>query len=84
LIINFFKSYLSLLIIITEVSPPDNNPTVKELPMIKPIGRGTVLFTRKSKVYLFPRFCDPRQRNKINSIAVEIFSVKSCNLKNIK
>ena len=72
------------LIIRTEVSPPDSNPKVKEVPTKKPIGRDTVSFNRKFKLYFFPRFCDPRQRKKISNIAVAIFRVKSFNLKNIQ
>ena len=75
---------LSLLLIInTEVKPPDINPKVKDVPTIKPIGRSTVLFIRKSTLYLLFRFWDPRQRKKINNIAVAIFRVISCSLKNI-
>ena len=67
----------------TEVSPPDINPKVNEVPIKKPIGSVTVLLIRKFKLYLFPRFCDPRQRKKISNIAVAIFRVNSFNLKNI-
>ena len=66
-----------------EVRPPDSNPNVKEEPIKKPIGRGTLLFTRKSKLYLFARFCDPRQRNKISKIDVDKFRGRSFNLINI-
>ena len=66
-----------------EVNPPDINPKVNEVPIKNPIGRGTVLFTRKSKLYLFPKFCDPRQRKKSSNIDVRIFRDNSCNLKNI-
>ena len=63
--------------------PPDINPKVKEVPIKNPTGSGTVLFTMKSRLYRLARFCDPRQRKKISNIAVAIFKVKSCNLKNI-
>ena len=65
------------------MSPPDITPKVNDVPTMNPRGRGTVLFTRKSKLYLLLRFCEPRQRKKISNIAVAIFRVKSCNLKNI-
>ena len=83
--INCFKGYFlsELLIIKTEVIPPDINPKVNDVPIKKPIGRSTVLFIMKSKLYFFSRFWDPRQRKKINNIAVAIFRVRSCNLKNI-
>ena len=71
----------SLLIINTDVNPPDINPKVNELPIRKPIGRTTVLLTIKSKLYLFSRFCEPRQRKKNSNIAEVIFNVKSFNLK---
>ena len=67
----------------TEVRPPESNPKVNDVPIKKPIGRSTVLLISKSKLYFFSRFWDPRQRNKISNIAVEIFRVKSFNLKNI-
>jgi len=73
-----------LLIINIEVRPPDINPRVNDVPIKNPTGRATVLLIRKSKLYFLPRFCDPRQRKIISNIAVAIFSVKSCNLKNIK
>ena len=63
--------------------PPENNPKVNDVPIKKPIGRATVLLIKKSKLYFLPRFWDPRQRKKISNIAVEIFRVRSCNLKNI-
>ena len=63
--------------------PPDINPKVNDVPIKKPIGRDTVLLIRKSKLYFLPRFCDPRQRKKINNIDVAKFRVKSFNLKNI-
>ena len=50
---------------------------------MKPIGRDTVLFIKKFKLYFLLKFWDPRQRKKISSIAVETFTVKSFNLKNI-
>ena len=59
------------------------NPKVNDVPIKKPTGRGTVLFARKPKLYLLLRFWDPRQRKKISNIAVAIFRVKICNLKNI-
>ena len=67
-----------------EVNPPAIDPKANELPIMKPIGRATVLLTRKSKLYLLLRFWDPRQRKRISNIVVVIFRVKSCNLKNIK
>ena len=67
----------------TEVRPPDIIPNLNEVPTIKPMGRGTVLFIRKFKLCFLLRFCDPRQRKKISIIAEEIFRDKSCNLKNI-
>ena len=82
---NFILVYFSwlFLIINTEVRPPENNPKVNDVPIKKPIGRSTVLLNSRSKLYFFSRFWDPRQRNKISNIAVEMFRVKSFNLKNI-
>ena len=76
--ISFKNSHFSsLLIINTEVIPPDIKPRVNDVPIIKPIGRATVLLIRKSKLYFFPKFWDPRHRKKINNIAVARFRVKS-------
>ncbi len=72
-----------LLIINAEVKPPDIIPKLNEAPNRKPIGSETVLVIRKSKLYRFDRFCEPRQRKKISNIAVKTFRVISCNLKNI-
>ena len=83
--INCFKGYFlsELLIIKTEVIPPDINPKVNDDPIKKPIGRSTVLLIIKSKLYFLSRFWDPRQRKKISNIAVAIFRVKSFILINI-
>ncbi len=67
-----------------EVNPPDKIPKVNEVPTKKPIGRDTVLFNIKFKLYFFSRFCDPRQRKKISNIAVAIFKEKSFNLRSIQ
>ena len=56
---------------------------VNDEPIKNPTGSATVLLIRKSKLYFFPRFCDPRQRKKISNIAEQMLSVRSCNLKNI-
>ena len=56
---------------------------MNDVPIKNPIGRGTVLFMRKFKLYLLLRFWDPRQRTNISNIAVAIFIVKSFNLKSI-
>ena len=40
----------------TEVKPPDINPKVNEVPIKKPIGRGTVLFIKKFKLCFLLRF----------------------------
>tara|TARA_B100001094_G_C17428792_1_gene438154 strand:- start:205 stop:468 length:264 start_codon:yes stop_codon:yes gene_type:complete len=76
-------SIVLLLIINTEVIPPDITPNVNDIPTINPMGSGTVLFTKRFKVCLLLRFCDPRQRKKIRKIAEAIFRVRSFNLKNI-
>tara|TARA_B100001250_G_scaffold152040_1_gene130492 strand:+ start:560 stop:850 length:291 start_codon:yes stop_codon:yes gene_type:complete len=81
--LDYFLSLVLLLIIKTEVIPPDITPNVNEVPTIKPIGSGTVLFTKRFKVCFLLRFCDPRQRKKIRKIAEAIFMVRSFNLKNI-
>ena len=72
----------SLFIINTELKPPETNPNVNEVPIKKPIGRGTVLFITRFKLYFLLKFWEPRQRKKISNIAVAIFRDKSCNLKN--
>jgi len=72
-----------LLIINNEVIPPEISPKVNEVPTINPIGKGTVLFTKKFRECLLLRFCDPRQRKKIRKIAEATFRVRSCNLKSI-
>ena len=83
LFLNHFSLLVLLLIIATELKPPDITPKVNADPTMKPIGSGTVLFIRKSKLCFLLRFCDPRQRKKIRNIAEVIFRIRSCNLKNI-
>ncbi len=56
---------------------------LNEEPIRKPIGRDTVLCISKSNLYLLLRFWDPRQRKNISNIAVAIFRINSCILKNI-
>ena len=53
------------------------NPKVNDVPIKKPTGRGTVLFARKSNLYLLLRFWDPRQRKKISNDAVATLMAKS-------
>ena len=72
-----------MLIINTEVRPPEITPKANEVPTRKPIGRGTVLFIKKFKLCFLLRFCDPRQRKKISNIAEPMLRVKSLNFKNI-
>tara|TARA_E500000331_G_C16735979_1_gene488754 strand:- start:268 stop:504 length:237 start_codon:yes stop_codon:yes gene_type:complete len=76
-------SISSPLSIINEVKPPDINPKVNEVPIKKPIGRGTVSFIKNFTLCFLLRFCDPRQRKKINNIADAILRVISFNLNNI-
>ena len=76
-------SLVIFFIINTEVNPPDINPNVNDVPTKNPIGRGTDLFNMRFKLCFLLKFCDPRQRKKISNIAVAVFRVKSCNLKNI-
>ncbi len=56
---------------------------MKEVPIMKPIGIDTVLLNIKSKLYLFPKFCDPRQRKKISNVDAAIFKVNNCIFTNI-
>tara|TARA_B100000700_G_scaffold301416_1_gene370652 strand:+ start:1219 stop:1458 length:240 start_codon:yes stop_codon:yes gene_type:complete len=66
-----------------ELTPPEINPKLKDVPIRKPIGSDTVLLTKKFKLYFLFKFCEPRQRKNINNTAVAIFRVKIFNFKNI-